>query len=283
MDESKSQFLSSNPVTGIQVDVPLEQPVKNINYVNGAKKAWATRRLKQQQALNIPHKFLPNPIDQSPGTKSAYKAHDTMRARKDGLLPHEVKQPVTYDRPGKNKFRDIVVGYFENNTGSVLALESEEMVFVNALPQHRFILYEHNSEVYNKIFNKVKSGNSAGNIVYLENSDIANAKSVDYDYAFLDFCSTFTTNETRLKVLARLLINAKYIALTFSLHDKRKKEFDKRQIDLVKRLQAIFLNHTFETYMAYADRNEGIRGGSPMVGIVLKNRKFIMGLDPSVS
>lgn len=255
----------------------------------GARKAWETMRSpdwtppngKRKSDKVIKHKpeiTLPKDMVKASSTISPqHKAWNTMdkkKAMESGLLTYP-KRPSTYNRHGKNAFRDIVVNYMEDKIGSVLALESDEMLFVKALPKHSFIIHEHDVDIFNKIRNS-----NPGNVVSLSRSDIVEAKSLNYTYAFLDFCNTFSLNVTRLKSLAKILNTTEVIAFTFSKrNDPTNRGVTKKRaqvFDIIKRLQLMYPNHIFETAFEYSDRDIiSKRGGMPMVGIIMRRRDIM--------
>lgn len=255
----------------------------------GARKAWETMRSpdwtppngKRKSDKVIKHKpEITLPIDMVKASSTIspqHKAWNTMdkkRAMESGLSTYP-KRPSTYNRPGKNAFRDIVVNYMEDKVGSVLALESDEMLFVKALPKHSFIIHEHDVDIFNKIRNS-----NVGNVVSLSRSDIVEAKPLNYTYAFLDFCNTFSLNVTRLKSLAKILNTTEVIAFTFSKRNDsscRSAPKNRAQVfEIIKRLQLMYPNHIFETAFEYSDRDvDSKRGGMPMVGIIMRRRDIM--------
>jgi hypothetical protein len=210
--------------------------------------------------------------------RSAHRAHITMfKQRIDRLLNPSArstnmsKQPSTYDRKGKNDFRDKVIDYvrgtlFDENE-YILALESPELLFVKKLPRKKFVIYEHDVLRFCQIRDNVKKWKYSN--VEMRNGDIRNAvrllytSDITYKFAFLDFCNTLDSNIDRLKDMADALDFCEYIAFTFCLRGKNKTEMDTYSVNIVKTLQYIFRHHEIEYFTSYRD-------GAPMAGIILK-------------
>jgi len=214
----------------------------------------------------------------SPRERSAHRAHITMFKQRIemSLNPsarHTAasKQPSTYDRTGKNNFRDKVIDYvrgtmFDENE-YILALESPELLFVKKLPRKKFVIYEYDVSRFCQIRDNVKKWKY--NNIVMRNGDIRNAvrllttNDVIYKFAFLDFCNTLNGNIDRLKDMVDGLDFCEYIAFTFCLRGKNRTEMDTYSVNIVKTLQDIFTHHKIEYYTSYRD-------GAPMAGIVFK-------------
>ncbi len=204
----------------------------------------------------------------------ARKAWDTRRA-KDNKSKKEIKDSIgkslikSYNAANKNKFRDIVIKSFRGNgdintpnEDYILALESSELLFVDALKEFPFIIFELDKQTYARIKNANRD-----NIINVYNTDVVNAASLfkKFKYAFLDFCDTFDSNEEKLKILHDKLIFCDQLAFTFCLR-RGKKELQDYKFDLIKRISKIFPNFYLEYGEAYKD-------GAPMVGLIFKRTK----------
>jgi hypothetical protein len=195
-----------------------------------------------------------------------------------------LKQPKIragkYSGDGKKAARNMVLKNLTSyGAGLTLALESDELHCVNALPDHKFVIFEHNPLTYELLREK-----QPRNVLSLNFGDVSEAKEFPFpfEYAFLDFCNTYGKNKETLQALRNSLRTCKFIALTFSernwrgirrtkeqiLSDEQWVEFrDKRnyKLYLIKELQKIFRNHEYYDECSYRDT-------TPMCSMVLKTR-----------
>jgi hypothetical protein len=204
----------------------------------------------------------------SPRTLAAYKAHDTRRKNKELEIVSDNENPSVklWNGPGKTIVRNQVVERFNKyGSGYTLALESEQLLFVNALPNHNFAIFEQDP----KIFDAIKK-NKPSNIRSLVNADIGTAKNdkAPYDYAFLDFCNTYVKNVPTLKSLAKVLKKSKVIALTFAIRGHKSWNHGDYQTDISVRLRSIFKNHEVVYGKGYKDGKHGAN----MFGIILEHK-----------
>jgi hypothetical protein len=219
---------------------------KNNLFVDKSLQKHDLKFIKDGEQIHL--SFTPLTVMQLAG----HKAADTRK-----------KNAKEWGGDGKRKFRNVVSEYFDKyGSGYTLALESKDLLFVKSLPNHDFEIYEHNLEIFGTI--KVHDVSNIKALYYGDVGLAQNKSTTRYKYAFLDFCNTYKSNEGRLIALSNVLRDSMFIAVTFSLR-MHKKEMSDYKIDLVKKLQSIFKNHTIEYEMSYRD-------GSPMIGIVLKNR-----------
>jgi hypothetical protein len=185
-----------------------------------------------------------------------------------------------YSGDGKKAARNMVLKNLTSyGAGLTLALESDELHCVNALPDHKFVIFEHNPLTYELLREK-----HPRNVLSLNFGDVSEAKEFPFpfEYAFLDFCNTYGKNKETLYSLRESLRTCKFIALTFSqrnwrggrrtkdqvLADKQSEEFrDKRnyKLYLIKELQKIFRSHEYYDEYSYRDT-------TPMCSMVLKRR-----------
>lgn len=167
----------------------------------------------------------------------------------------------TYNSPAKNKFRNKVIESF-GKYGSILTLESPELLFVDSMPNHRFTIFETNPRSYKKIIEANRP-----NICKVFNTDISASRHLGYnfDYIFLDFCNTFETCYPSILAMMETINSSNKIALTFCLRGN-KKEIEDSKFDMASKIQRVFNNFDIEYGETYAD-------GAPMVGFILvKNR-----------
>lgn len=210
-----------------------------------------------------------NIIDPNTVSKSvygAYKAHMTMKAKKDGVLEGDDDKPLK-DYHGKNKrafVKKVTKEFKKYGDGNVLALESHGLLFAKSLPRHMFTIYEKDLRVFKAIEKNMKS---VANIKSLIKGDIGKVPYEHFDYAFPDFCNTYKRNEHRVKLLAKRLHDSKVIAFTFSTrgHGFSKRNDGDVQFETIRRLESLFENHIVDYCKTYKD-------GSPMYGIILKHK-----------
>lgn len=168
-----------------------------------------------------------------------------------------------YDAPKKNEFRQKVVESF-GSKGNVLALESSELLFVNAIPNHSVTVIEEDLDTYKSI----AKANKPNVTVYYGDISFANEiEGFNFDCAFLDFCRTLDTSENSIISLMEKLNKCKTIALTFSLRG-HKKEIEDYRYDIAFKIAKLFPN--FKPIHA-----ETYKDTSPMVGIILENNSII--------
>jgi hypothetical protein len=211
--------------------------------------------------------------------RSAHKAHITMfKQRLDRALSSDVsvtpkKQPSTYDRTGKNEFRDKVIDCARNTIFDeneyILTLEAPELLFVKKLRRRKFVIYEQDISRFCQIRDNAKRWGY--NNVVMRNGDIVNAgrlllsNNIVYKFGFIDFCNTFSSNIDRLRDMADALEQCEYIALTFCLRGNTSKNTNLYAAYIIKVLQDIFDSHKLDDALSYRD-------GAPMIGIILKKR-----------
>jgi hypothetical protein len=192
--------------------------------------------------------------------EGAKKAWETRRKKQIAILEEKQNQEKTYDVKLKNKFRKKVIEFFHKGA-TTLALESQEFLFVDNLPDCEFILFEHDYETYKKLV----SGNRK-NALHIFNADISAARFLaeDITQAYLDFCCTFETAIPSIVAIYPKLRRCDKIAITFCLRGN-KKEIEDYKFDLLKKIQDLFEHFKLEYATSYRD-------GAPMVGLLLSNR-----------
>jgi hypothetical protein len=263
----------------VPVDINNVSPKALAAYKAHATKRWIKGGRKYKIVDDKPIPFIKNTLSSggkkiflevtpiSPRTLAAYKAHDTRRKNKElkVVSDNEIPSVKLWNGPGKEFFRNQVISRLnEYGCGYVLALESEQLLFVNALPNHNFVIFEHDPKIFDAIKKRKPS-----NIRSLVNADIGTAKNdFPYRHAFLDFCNTYAKNVVRLKLLAKVLKNSKIIALTFSVRGHKSWNHGDYQTDIGVRLRSIFKNHEVVYGTGYKDG----KYGANMFGIILQHK-----------
>lgn len=229
------------------------------NSLSAGRRAWYTKRF-QQQHPEYSKKDLKEFVN-------SFKI-PCRREKKPKKIP--VVKVKNWNGKGKEQFRNKVIEYFTmyGNGERTLALETSDLHFVNKLPNHKFDIYEHNIRMFDEL-EKVRTCNIS-NLVYGDVWNAALADS-DYTYAFLDFCGTFDMNNNAMVALSTKLNTSLFIAVTFSLRRNgcaTGKSVESYKVDLVKKIQSIYKNHTIEYEDSYRD-------GCPMIGMVFKHRSLM--------
>ena len=180
-----------------------------------------------------------------------------------GMLELSNEYPTKdYGGPGKTKFRNIVIESFEKDV-LTLCLESEQLRFVDALPNCQHIVYERNKDVYNKLKNSRRKNIK---VFYGDISEAIALKplGVKFTQAFLDFMGTYDTLEPTLKVMEPLLSRCQTVALTFSMRSPSKgKTITLQSFRIAIGLKNIFPLFDIICAETYAD-------GAAMLGLILK-------------
>lgn len=210
------------------------------------------------------------------------KTYNTKKPKKIGRRITKEALSKTYAGDGKNYSRNIIDGLLiANGNGTVLALESSEQRLVKSLPNHAFVICEHNPLTYESL-----SNNRSPNIIGLIKGDIREVKNFEFKfkYAWLDFCNTYGANKESLELLKDTLNPCEIIAFTFAFRGWRrvgkplknsyesKPQETSEKIDkndyafyLIKELQNIYRNHEFYKRVIYRDR-------APMLCMIMKRR-----------
>jgi hypothetical protein len=191
--------------------------------------------------------------------EGAKKAWETRRKNKAPKIS-ALQKSKEYDSPAKNKFRKKVIEFFDKDK-LTLALESPEFLFVDALPNCEFILFEHDYENYKKMV----CGNRK-NIKHVFNTDVSLVRLVneEINQAYLDFCCTLENATPSIIDGYVKLQECDKLAITFCLRGN-KKEIEDYKFDLLKKIQNLFGHFKLEYATSYKD-------GAPMVGILLTNK-----------
>ena len=243
---------------------------------NAALKAWDTRRKNAAASANETVVATPQ---LTRFQIAAQKAWVTRRNNiSKNIIKPVIRKNTKWDGESKSEVRNTIAGYFrmydECINGKVLALESDEFLFTKLLPDCKFDIYEHDEKVYNSMLDTRPP--NVNNIIH---GDVRLAgDNKYYDCAFLDFCNTCNQNVNRMMYLTDVLKDSIFIAATFALRTRekgmlkkgtQKKKSNLYAADIIKQMQAIFRNHTFEYGMSYHD------GLGPMFAIVLKHRDLL--------
>jgi hypothetical protein len=214
---------------------------------------------------------------------AAHKANDTKRM--NAIIAGKNIPPVKKDLPiwdgaRKENSRNIIARLFSIfGPGLTLLLESNEMKFVNKLPEHPFIIFEHNPDVFSLMHKKI-AHDKIQNVAGLFHNDISDAVDLNvgnlYRYAFLDFCDTFENNIERLRLLEPILHDCRFIAFTFCMRYNKRK-LQKRDMErfswyVIPELQYMFKNHSVIHVDTYRDTNG-------MCTLVFINREIMKILE----
>jgi hypothetical protein len=179
-----------------------------------------------------------------------------------GKKAADTKSRKTYDTPEKNTFRREFISLLDTN-GITLALESSQGLFVKAMPNAKFYLFE-----FDKITYKILVAANYHNVIEIFNSDIVASrqlKSVKFKQAFFDFCNSFDSNVERIALLKPIIDNMQHVGFTFSQRGTRA-ETQTYAIKIVTQLQQMFPTFDCIGSKVYNDT-------STMIGIIFKNKK----------
>jgi len=197
--------------------------------------------------------------------KGSPKALAAGQKAKETKLLHlrqmQINKP--YTGKGKTKFRNMVVDEFEKRE-LTLCLESEQMLFVDLLPDCNFVIYEKDSRVYRCI----KSYNRPNIRIYNQNVSMAGRLKVDFKQAFIDVFGTFDSNVSMLKSIRPALKNCNCIAFTFSTRNPRKGDvIGQQHYRIYAGLESIFPQFKITIVQPYSD-------GCAMIGIIMRRKEF---------
>lgn len=188
------------------------------------------------------------------------------KTRRKNLL---LKKDKNYNCDGKNRFRQKVIDVF-NKSSLTLCLESTQLLFVNALPNCNFIIFEKSKPVFKYIKSLEKSNVT---IFYKDVKEISSTrlvKTTEIKQMFLDFCDTFDSNISRLKQINLVSTPCNILAFTFSTRSPSKgKRIGQQHFRMYKTLESIFPDFEIDFAESYSD-------SSPMIGIIMKRKTTIM-------
>jgi len=147
-----------------------------------------------------------------------------------------------YNTNNKDRIRNILVDLIRaNNINSIVALESPEFIFSKALPEKKIVVFENDSETFDKM---EKSCPKNVELVWgdISKFGVLNAKA---DFVWLDFYRTWMSEKGKLATLRDTLKGTKYLVVTFCLresshHKTTGNTFDgDYQFDLINKIQSI--------------------------------------------
>jgi hypothetical protein len=178
----------------------------------------------------------------------------------------------SYNAPGKNGMRDVVISYFDPHSPS-LFLESKECACIKAMPFSRVyifeILWETAMAISQYDYPNVK--------VFF--SDVVEATRILHfkiTQAWFDFCNTFDSNKERIEKLRPFIERLDVVAFTFSFRGSKPIQNQKTLTRVVEELREMYPLFKPVVYDTYSDT-------SPMMLIIMRKNGYDKPSPPSKS
>jgi hypothetical protein len=206
----------------------------------------------------------------------ALKAWETMRKR--GHIHKGNIKAKSYNLPAKNMVRNDIIKILKNykvikeededednkdrlKLKSIITLDTHEYLLSKELREWDIFIAENNSKEFSSML-ELKPSN-----VFLHFGEVSELSRIinNTDVVYLDFCSTYDSEQTTILKLKEKIAFSKVFGFTFCLR-RNKKDMEDYKFDLINKIQSLLTGINMRVIYGKAYKD-----GSPMCTILFEN------------